>query len=153
MAREPIETWFFVLVVVRKDDKFLLIQEKKFGQTWYLPAGRVEASEKLTAAALRETLEESGVPIALDGILRIEHTPIGKSARLRVVYVGHPVDDTPPISTPNGEALQARWVTLEDAKKLPLRGFDVVEILQWVEGGATVYPLSLIIREDASYSG
>jgi hypothetical protein len=35
MAREPLPTWFFVLVVVRKDDKFLLIQEQKHNQTWY----------------------------------------------------------------------------------------------------------------------
>src|SRR4051812_25175444 len=66
MAREPIPTWFFALVVVRKGDRFLLVQEHEHGQLWYLPAGRVEPGEGLCAAALRETLEESGVPVVLE---------------------------------------------------------------------------------------
>ena len=56
MAREPIPTWYFVLVAVRRDDRFLLVHERQHGQMWYLPAGRVEEGEELLQAAHRETL-------------------------------------------------------------------------------------------------
>jgi hypothetical protein len=38
MPRDPIPTWFFVLVVVRLDNRFLLVHEATHGQLWYLPA-------------------------------------------------------------------------------------------------------------------
>jgi phosphatase NudJ len=42
MSREPIPTWYFALVVVVSGDRFLRVHERKHGQLWYLPAGRVE---------------------------------------------------------------------------------------------------------------
>ena len=50
LARDPIATWFFAVVVVRLDDRFLLVHERKHGQLWYLPAGRAEPGETLVAA-------------------------------------------------------------------------------------------------------
>jgi len=88
MPREPIPTWYFALVVVRLQHRFLLVHERKHGQKWYLPAGRVERGESLVEAARRETLEESGIPVVIEGILRIEHTPFSEGmARLRVIFV------------------------------------------------------------------
>src|SRR5262249_52190944 len=112
MAREAIPTWFFTLVVVRKDDHFLVVEESKHGQLWYLPAGRVEAGESLEQAAVRETLEETGVPVVLEGILKIQHTPRAGSARVRVIFLARPADDTPPKSVADSESLRAAWVTL-----------------------------------------
>ena len=34
MPRNPIPTWFFALVVVRKGERFLLVHEAKHGQGW-----------------------------------------------------------------------------------------------------------------------
>src|SRR4051812_2995301 len=65
MSRTPIPTWYFALVVVRRGHRFLLTQEKKYGSTWSIPGGRAEAGEELGAAAIREVLEETGVPIRL----------------------------------------------------------------------------------------
>ena len=71
MPREPLPTWFYVLVAVRLGRRFLLVREAKHGARWYLPAGRVEPGESLVAAAERETLEEAGIPISVDGIVRV----------------------------------------------------------------------------------
>jgi len=60
VPRDPTPTWFYVLVVVRQGDRFLLVHERRFNQPWYLPAGRVEPGETLTKAAVRETPEENG---------------------------------------------------------------------------------------------
>jgi 8-oxo-dGTP pyrophosphatase MutT (NUDIX family) len=99
MARDPIPTYCFALVVVRLGHRFLLVHERKHGQLWYLPAGRVEPGEGFAAAAVRETLEESGVPIVIEGVLRMEHgLLLDGSARLRVFFLARPRDDTPPKS-------------------------------------------------------
>src|SRR4051794_21803157 len=110
MAREPIPTWFFAVTVVRRGDRFLIVQEAKHGQLWYVPAGRVEPGETFAAAAQRETLEEAGIPITLMGILRIEHAATVRGSRLRAVFLAEPADDTPLKSVPDDESLAARWV-------------------------------------------
>lgn len=147
MAREPIPTWCFALVVVRREDRFLLVHERKHGQLWYLPAGRVEPGESFFQAALRETLEESGVPVELQGVLKVEHTPNPHGARLRVIFLARPTGDTPPKSVPDEESLEARWVTLEEMAALPLRGPGVLPLFQAVAAGAPVFPLELLGEE------
>jgi 8-oxo-dGTP pyrophosphatase MutT (NUDIX family) len=81
MAREPIPTWYFTLVVVHLEDRFLLVQERKYDQQWYLPAGRVEKGETLLEAAQRNTVEEAGISVIVEGILRVEHTVMPKGNR------------------------------------------------------------------------
>src|SRR5687768_7910455 len=143
MAREPIPTWYFALVVVRKDDRFLVVREAKHGQRWYLPAGRAEAGETLAEAALRETLEETGVPVVLEGLLKLQHTPYRDSARVRALFLARPADDMPPKSTPDEHSLEARWLTIDELSSLPLRGPELLNIFDWVASGAPVYPLDV----------
>ncbi len=152
MPREPIPTWFFALVVVRQGDRFLLVHEATHGQGWCVPAGRVEPGETLFDAALRETLEETGVPVILDGILRVEHSPRPEgTARVRVVFLAHPQADVLPKSIPDEESLEAKWFCLEELHGLSLRGPEVLEILKYVSDGGPVHPLSVITREDAAW--
>src|SRR4051812_21976008 len=112
MAREPIPTWCFALVVVRRGDQFLLVHERKHGQLWYLPAGRVEPGESFADAAVRETLEEAGIPVRITGVIRVDHSPSPVGARMRVIFLADPAADTPPKSVPDDESLGAAWVTL-----------------------------------------
>lgn len=151
MSRTPSATWFFAMVVVRMGDRFLLVHERKHGQTWYLPAGRVEPGEALTEAALRETLEETGVEIELEGILRVEHNPGIEATRVRVFYLARPVGAARPKQAPDEHSLEARWLTLAEMEKLPLRGHEVMEIFKAVAAGATVAPLTMIVEEGAPW--
>ncbi|MCB9745636.1 MAG: NUDIX domain-containing protein [Alphaproteobacteria bacterium] len=145
MSRKPIPTWTFALVVVRKGDRFLVVHERKHGQRWFLPAGRVEPGESLVVGAMREALEETGVPVVIDGLLRVEYAPRTGDAWMRFVFTGSPADDTPP--GPTEDSLDARWATLEEIEALPLRGPDVLEILYAVRGGAPVLPIDRALRE------
>jgi phosphatase NudJ len=147
MAREPIPTWYFALVIVRKGDRFLVVHEAKHGQRWYFPAGRVEPGETFVEAAHRETFEESGVPIVLDGILKIQHTPTEFGTRVRILFLAHPADDTPPRTTANEHSLEARWVTLDELDDLPLRGPEVKAVFEWVTRGAAVAGIDLLGSE------
>jgi 8-oxo-dGTP pyrophosphatase MutT (NUDIX family) len=153
IARDPIPTWFFAMVVVRQGDRFLLVHEAKHGQGWCVPAGRVEPGETLVEAALRETLEETGVPVVLDGVLRVEHSPRPKgTARMRFVFLAHPQANVLPKSVPDEESLEAKWFSLEEVPGLPLRWPDVLQVLQHVFDGGPIFPLSLIAPEGAAWS-
>ncbi len=144
MARAPSPTWTFALVVVRLGSRFLLVQEKKYGTTWTIPGGRVEPGEQIAFAAVREVHEEAGVPCRLEGILRVEHHAQGDGARMRVIYVASPIDDTMPKSVPDEESLRAAYLTLAEIKALPHRGHDLVPLLESLERGRVVFPLDLI---------
>ncbi|HTQ22244.1 NUDIX domain-containing protein [Mycobacterium sp.] len=143
MAREPIPTWNFALVLVRLGRRFLLVHERKHGQLWYLPAGRVEPGETFAMAACRETREEAGVDIELEGVLRIEHLPIPVNTRMRVVFVARPADDRAPKAVADEESLGAAWFTLEEMADLPLRSAEVHNLAREVLNGALIHPMSL----------
>lgn len=151
MPREPIPSWYFALVVVRRGDRFLLVHECKHGQLWYLPAGRVEPGETFVDAACRETLEESGIPVRVTGVIRIEHSPAAYGTRMRVIFLAEPVDDTPPKSQADEESLEAAWVSLEELGHYPLRGDEITELFAYLTRGGPVFPLSLIQPEGVPY--
>jgi phosphatase NudJ len=140
----PIPTWCYALVVVRRGDRFLIVQERKHGERWYLPAGRVEPDESFPAAACRETLEEAGIPIRIVGVLRMDHSPGPTYARFRALFLAEPIDDTPPKSVPDEHSLRAAWVRLEELADYPLRGEEVRELFEYVAGGGVVHPLSVL---------
>lgn len=147
MSRDPIPTWCFSVIVVKKGHRFLVVHERKHGQLWYLPAGRVEPGESFFEAAHRETLEEAGIPITIEGILRVEHSPGEHGSRMRVIFLARPKDDTEPKSIPDDESLEARWVSLKELDLLPQRSADVPRLFRDVLDGAPVYPSSLLGEE------
>lgn len=147
MSREPIPTFCFALVVVKRGHRFLLVHERKHGQGWYLPAGRVEAGETFEEAARRETKEESGIDVELEGVLRFEQTPGPDHQRVRVFFLARPKDDATPKTMADEHSLEAGWFTLDEVARLPLRGDEVTGWLQHVLDGAPIGPLSLLHRE------
>lgn len=128
--REPMPAWFYALVLVRRLDEFLLVEERDHGGGWYLPAGRVEPGESLHEAALREVREEAGVDVVLDGVYRVEHTVLESGgARVRVLFSAHPADDREPKTVPDEHTLRAAWYTPAAAMRLPLRSEEVTGLL------------------------
>jgi phosphatase NudJ len=150
MSRGPIPTWYFALVVVRRGHRFLLTQERKYGSTWSIPGGRVEPGEKLVNAAIREVLEETGVPVRIDGILRIEHAASESGVRMRVLFAGTPLDDTAPKTTADDESLGAAWLTLDEIRDKKLRGAELRALLESVEAGRQVFPLDMLGNSELS---
>ena len=148
--RTPIPTWFFALVVVRdREGKFLVVQEKKHDQLWYLPAGRVEPGEMLVDGAVRETLEESGVEIELDGIVRFEHSPMPTATRVRVIFHARPIGGA---AGPTEDSLDAKFVSLQELKSLPLRGNEVERIFNYANECESLAPLSTLAYEGACFT-
>lgn len=130
MVRESMPAWFYALVLVRRGDRFLLVEETDHGGGWYLPAGRVEPGETLHEAALREVREEAGIDVVLDGVYRVEHTVLENGgARVRVLFSATQVDDRAPKSLPDEHTLRAGWFTQSEAAGLSLRSGEVTDLL------------------------
>ncbi|MER2561537.1 MAG: NUDIX hydrolase, partial [Myxococcaceae bacterium] len=113
---------------MRQGERLLVVHEAKHGQQWWLPAGAVEPGETFEEAALRETLEESGLRVRLDGIVRLERSVIDGGARERVIFTAVPLDASPPKSVADEHSLEARWCTLDELERLPLRGEEPLEL-------------------------
>jgi phosphatase NudJ len=144
MSRLATPTWSFALALVKRGHRFLLVHERKHGQGWYFPAGRVEPGETFAEAAIRETREEAGIDIALEGILRIQHSPRPDGQRLRVFFLARQVDDAPPKSQPDEHTLEARWFSVDELPGIPLRGDEVEAWMRAVLRNPVVAPVSLL---------
>lgn len=123
-------------------------------QTDVLRGGRVEHGEALGDAALRETKEEAGIDITLEGVLRFEHSVMGKGARLRAIFFARPKDDLQkPKSKPDDESEEARYMTLAEFQHLiehdreKLRSGEPYAWFAYVEKKGPVYPLSVLASE------
>ena len=83
-----------VATIVVRDDAFLLVEEEtRAGVRLNQPAGHLEAGETLVAAAVRETLEETGhriTPTALVGIYRWQAPDTGATF-IRFAFAGEVV--------------------------------------------------------------
>ena len=148
MSREPIPSWYIALVVVRLGHRFLMVQETRHQHRWFIPAGRAEPGESLVTAAVRETREEAGIPIVIEGVLRVEHSPgTDGTARVRAIFLARPADDTPLKTVPDEHSQGAMWVTLDKLDRYPLRGDEVREIFEHVANGGAVFPLDVLASE------
>ncbi|MGW7259910.1 NUDIX hydrolase [Streptomyces sp. NPDC054834] len=91
----------------------VLITRRRSPERWELPGGLLDPGESLHAAAARETLEETGVTVAVHGLVGVyQHPRLGILAAL---FIATPVSGTP---HPTEESSEARWSDVPDALEL-----------------------------------
>ena len=121
--RTDMKAFHGVCVVVRtKEGKFVLIRHRFVlpgagPDIWALPCGKVEENESLEEAAVRETLEETGLNVQITGLYRIFQfiqTSSGKSRTESyvAVFFGEVLSEVQHFESP--ETLEVRKF-----KKLP----------------------------------
>ncbi|HVN33921.1 MAG TPA: NUDIX hydrolase [Casimicrobiaceae bacterium] len=107
-----------VASIVARDDRFLLVEEEtSSGVRINQPAGHLEPGETLAAAAVRETLEETGYrvrPTALVGIYRW-HSPDTGATFIRFAFAADVVahDAARPLDV---GILRVLWLTYDEIK-------------------------------------
>ena len=105
-----------VASIVARNGAFLLVEEEtSVGVRINQPAGHLEAGESLVAAAIRETLEETGhrvAPTALVGVYRWQ-APDAGATFLRFAFAGDIVAHDPARALDVG-ILRVLWLTYDE---------------------------------------
>ncbi len=106
------------------EDKILLLKRhprKPQGHTWGIPGGKMDEGETPRMAVVREVFEEVGIKIKEDELEEIDRMYVRGTLndyifyRFRKLFLTLPV-----IDLSLDEHIEARWVTFEEALKLPL---------------------------------
>lgn len=108
-----------VAVLIVEDDRVLLGKRADHTREpgkWSFPAGFVERGEVVEAAAIRETLEETGLTVTLGPILSLLSSP-GETVAL-AVYTATSFSGSP---APGDDLVELRWWSLD---QLPDLAFD-----------------------------
>ena len=95
-------------IVLNSKNELLLIKGPKRG--WEMPGGQVEEGESLTAAAIRETKEESGIDVEILKFCGIFQN-VEKSI-CNTLFLAKPIGGTP---TTSPESLEVGYFPIEEA--------------------------------------
>lgn len=124
-------------------------EHKKFGLMWECNGGSILAGETSLEGVIRELKEELGIEfskkeaIFLKGIRRDKIPPDFKDLWLFRRNI-----DLKDITFPDGEAIDARWVTIEEF----IRMYENKEIVPTVDFGINDYHKALVLKQIESYS-
>jgi 8-oxo-dGTP pyrophosphatase MutT (NUDIX family) len=105
----------------------ILLQRRRDTGQWALPMGKMELGETPSQCAIRETLEETGVTVAITGILGIYSDPAHIVAytdgevrqEYELMFTGRPVVGEP---TANDEASDVAWIHPDELGEFDIHG-------------------------------
>jgi 8-oxo-dGTP pyrophosphatase MutT (NUDIX family) len=136
-----------VATVVERDNTYLLVEELSNGLSVYnQPAGHLEPNETLQQAAVRETLEETGWGIELNGIVGVAlyKSPANNITYYRTTFFASPVQHNPKLELDEG-IVRAVWMSYEEMLSVAdkMRSPLVIKAVEQYRAGHQ-YPLNLI---------
>lgn len=115
-----------VNVVVTNDAGDILMIRRSDNGNWAVPGGAIDLGESLPQAAVRETLEETGVLCEITGLVGTYTDPrhvilytSNDEARqeFSIVLVGRAISGDP---RPSSESTEVRWVPRDQVETLPM---------------------------------
>lgn len=137
------ETVICVATVVRHGERILLARQAeghRMAGIWTVPWGRLEAGESPMAAAMRETREEGGVTVAVEGLLGVQELPAPWEGWIALAYLCRHIEGE---AAPDGrETDAARYFSLSelDALREPIEPWSDWLIRRVIAGEVAVVP-------------
>lgn len=110
------------MVVVNDAGEILMIRRTD-NDNWAIPGGAIDLGESVAQAAVRETLEESGISCEITGIVGIYSDPkhvllYTSNGEVRqefsIVLTARPLGGAP---TPSDESSEVRWVPVAEVRE------------------------------------
>jgi 8-oxo-dGTP pyrophosphatase MutT (NUDIX family) len=126
-------------VLAVDDQARILLQQRRDTGQWALPMGRMDIGETPTECAVRETLEETGVLVRVDGLLGIYSDPAHIIAygdgevrqEYEVIMLGSPISGEPMASA---EASDVQWVDPDNLGQLDMHPTQRRQIEHYLTG-------------------
>jgi 8-oxo-dGTP pyrophosphatase MutT (NUDIX family) len=127
------------VLTIDQQGRMLLQRRRDTGQ-WAIPMGKQELGETVTACAVRETEEETGVKVRITGLLGIfsdlghivlYHSNGETRQEYEVIFLGDPVSGEP---TENDEASDVRWYARDDLSDLDIHRSQRRQLGHWLNG-------------------
>ncbi|MCL4355396.1 MAG: NUDIX hydrolase [Nitrososphaerota archaeon] len=109
--------------LVHRDGRLLVVKRAQAPNRglWAFPGGKVEEGETPMQAAVRETREEVGLDVEIEGVFDVvTYMPseLGKGKRRQVVLVDYLAKPSGGRVRLNGESTDYRWVVPEELLRL-----------------------------------
>ncbi|MFI7033694.1 NUDIX hydrolase [Microbispora rosea] len=134
-----------VNVVVTNDAGDILMIRRSDNGNWAVPGGAIDLGESLPQAAVRETLEETGVLCEITGLVGtytdprhvILYTSNGEARQeFSIVLTASAVSGEP---TPSSESREVRWVPRDQVEALPMDRSMALRIGHYLTGAVLPY--------------
>ncbi len=138
-----------VATVIEKDGKYLLVEELCNGQLVFnQPAGHLDPNETLEQAAIRETFEETGWHVELQGVVGVAlyTSPHNQITYHRTTFYAKALEHDPEHPLDKG-IQQAVWMSYEDmlASSDRMRSHLVIKCIEQFQQGHR-YPIELVFE-------
>lgn len=116
MQRDVVRVEVVAAAVIKKDERYLLVQEKQkraYG-LWNFPAGRVDVGDTIEQTAVKEAKEETGYDVALVRKLIVHQDTANESVKhaFEANIIGGE------LLFPKDEILDAQWFTVDEIRKM-----------------------------------
>lgn len=144
-APEPNSLVPSVNVIVTNAVGDLLMIHRTDNDNWAVPGGAIDLGESIPAAAVRETLEETGITCEITGLVGtysdprhvILYTSNGEARQeFSLVLTGRVVSGEP---TPSDESREVRWVPRDEVLSLPMDRSMRMRIEHYLSGVGLPY--------------
>ncbi|MEU4548273.1 NUDIX hydrolase [Nonomuraea dietziae] len=134
-----------VNVIVTNDAGELLMIRRSDNDNWAVPGGAIDLGESIPAAAVRETLEETGILCEISGLVGtysdprhvILYTSNGEARQeFSLALTARAVSGEP---TPSDESREVRWVPRDEVASLTMDRSMRMRIEHYLGGTALPY--------------
>ncbi|SDQ68443.1 NUDIX hydrolase [Thermostaphylospora chromogena] len=134
-----------VNVIVTNDAGDILMIRRSDNDNWAVPGGAIDLGESIPQAAVRETLEETGIVCEITGLVGtysdprhvILYTSNGEARQeFSLVLTARAIGGEP---TPSSESREVRWVPREEVTALPMDRSMRMRIDHFIAGTGLPY--------------